>query len=662
MNRIIVTSFILLIYGSLLGQNSLLREEISKKHDLIEGNKLVEVLENELVIDSKNVNRYQQEYSINKSGSYKDGRVFQLRRIDNGNLPIFYSTQNALTRKILEVDDLEKGGDLRVDLQGKDMIIGIWDGQAVFDKHREFIKENRSRVLLRDHSISIHALWGLELLDAEKAKSHATHVAGTLIAKGVNLNSKGLAPEATIWSYDWNNDIVEMANAAQEGLLVSNHSYGISAIDDELKPLLPISYFGYYNKDAYQMDQLTYTFPYYQPVVSAGNDREFFSIINPSKKENDLLLGNANSKNAVVVAAVGLNDYGKLEIAKFSSYGPTSDFRIKPDIAAPGVKVISTAYELSRNNTNDATDIYKASSGTSMAAPAVSAILTLWQQGYIETFGFPMRSASLRALLSHTALYIEEQKPNQKTGWGVVNAHRGISLLQNIKKDVAILKESVLLEKKEYEYKFNLDQYTKKLLVTLSWTDPEGDYNKFSSSSGLNVKKLVNDLDVRVFKDGVEYKPWYLTKDYSYLTAFKGDNDVDVIERVEIDDAESGEYVVIVNHKGNLRYGRQDFSLIISDDNLKGIEKAINAKSVEPDSILVWPNPVENVVNIEVTKDKVFHISDLEVFDLSNRLVKKVKFGSTNRAVIDMTDLSKGVYLLNINVGGENIRTKLIKK
>jgi hypothetical protein len=426
--------------------------------------------------------------------------------------------------------------------------------------------------------------------------------------------------------------------------------------------LLPSSYFGTYNKDAEQLDKITYLYPYYQPVISAGNDREYYNKINPTKGGNDLLLGNSNAKNAVVVAAVGLDVNGRLSIAKFSSFGPTNDYRIKPDIAAPGVKVVSSGYEVPRYGNEESVELYKVSSGTSMAAPAVSSILTLWQQGYIEKFKFPMRSATLRGLMTHTADYLEEKRPNQRVGWGMINASKGIRLLQNVKDNSAVLKEAILFDKQESIYTFGLKEKSDKLFVTLSWTDVEGLFDKNELFNDSDTKKLINDLDVRVLKDGEEYMPWLLNKDTSDYTAYKGDNDVDNLERVEIDNAEPGDYTVVVSHKGKLRYGRQDFSLIISNGNLEGIKDKVEAPMIEAMDITVWPNPVEDIVNIEITKDKVFKISEVEIFDLSNRLVKRLKFSATNRAIINMNGLSKGVYLFNIEVNGERIRSKVIKK
>ena len=62
---------------------------------------------------------------------------------------------------------------------------------------------------------------------------------------------------------------------------------------------------------------------------------------------------------------------------------------------------------------------------------------------------------------------------------------------------------------------------------------PETVYLKDYTPPAFAVNSI--DLDIRVFKDGVEYKPWRLNKDFMNLYPEKGDNVVDNVEKVEID-------------------------------------------------------------------------------------------------------------------------------
>ena len=62
--------------------------------------------------------------------------------------------------------------------------------------------------------------------NAASSSEHSTHVAGTMMAKGVNPLAKGMSfGLKKLMAYDFSNDASEMAAAAND-LLVSNHSYG----------------------------------------------------------------------------------------------------------------------------------------------------------------------------------------------------------------------------------------------------------------------------------------------------------------------------------------------------------------------------------------------------------------------------------------------------
>jgi len=92
--------------------------------------------------------------------------------------------------------------------------------------------------------------------------------------------------------------------AATNALLVSNHSYGMAAIGDDGTVYVRSNYFGAYDGTAQVYDWVTSNNKYYQPVVAAGNDQQYYTRLNPTKNGVDMLLGGSVSKNVIVVAAV----------------------------------------------------------------------------------------------------------------------------------------------------------------------------------------------------------------------------------------------------------------------------------------------------------------------------------------------------------------------
>ncbi len=98
----------------------------------------------------------------------------------------------------------------------------------------------------------------------------------------------------------------------------------------------------------------------------------------------------AAAKNSLAVGAV--EDSG--DLAEFSSYGPTADGRLKPQVVGIGVSVFSTRGQGRRTG-------YENFSGTSMATPAVAGVATLLMDAIAE---YREQPAAIRARLMASAI------------------------------------------------------------------------------------------------------------------------------------------------------------------------------------------------------------------------------------------------------------------
>lgn len=443
-------------------------------------------------------------------------------------------------------------------LTGKGISCGIWDDGLV-KEHVEF----GNRILSKE---------------GNNFTSHATHVTGTILAAGVNPLAKGMAPQASAYTYYFNNDLSEMsvaANAAQP-LLLSNHSYGAVTGwslrngtwtwygDTEISTEEDYRH-GFYSQRTKNIDALAYLSPYYTIVWAAGNDR--FDTGNGTRPADcnqgtgyDCIISDAVGKNIITVGAVqkvtSYTSPTSVVMSHFSSWGPTDDGRIKPDLVAAGMDIFST----NANGVNG----YEISTGTSMATPNVTGSLLLLQELYAKLYaGKFMKAATLKALAIHTAKEAGPKPgPDYQFGWGLLDVKAGADFLIAQNNTDKLLIEERLLNSASYELLIQ-PQANKKISITLSWTDPEG--IPVSASLDPLDKMLVNDLDVRLIdEDGLVTLPWSLNPSVPQAQAIQTDNNRDNVEKIELSNPLNKSYRILVRHKGELRHGFQDFSLAIA--------------------------------------------------------------------------------------------------
>ncbi len=570
----------------------------------------------------------------------KNGGIKKIKYIIN-NSPIYIETHNINSAKSTRTNFLHTGGDLGLNLSGENMFVGVWDGDNVRDTHVEFLNNDfaaSSRITTPDFGSS--DVYG----------NHATHVAGTIIANGTNENSKGMAPNAELISYDWDSDSAEaFYEATNNGLLLSNHSYGVPVQqNDNFNYLM-----GSYSAESREWDEIAYGAEYYLPVISAGNDGQ--EEYNGGLANGfDKLVGNKTSKNTMVVANAS-NPYilpnGNLLVLNInpsSSQGPTDDGRIKPDISGDGTSVFSCSADTNYG--------YYVSSGTSMAAPNVSGTLLLLQEYYNILNDKFMKAATLKGLACHTADDDNTVGPDPIFGWGLLNAKFAAETILNDNNNLAQIYEGSLSQGETYTYEFSSSNGGA-LKATLCWTDPPGSVNNVLNSP---QPALVNDLDLRLATNGTTYYPWKLnpTSPQSWATN-NSDNNMDTVEGITVSNAQNADYTITVSHKGNLESGSQNFSLIITGPNL-----SLSIPSVNNSNFIIWPNPANDIINFKLPAQtsKPTYVS---LYDVQGRQVYKETINSRNsitRGQIKTTSLARGVYVLKIKQGNASIQKKVVLK
>jgi hypothetical protein len=520
---------------------------------------------------------------------FENGKVMSLQSLDAAGHPLYLVTDNnSYAAGTTRANKLYTNGGLGLSLSGSSNFlkdkIGEWDGGSVYVSHQEFAN---NRILNKQATTAV--------------SQHSTHVAGTIMAAGINPNAKGMAfGLQRLVSYDFNGDSPEMATEATNGMLISNHSYGYIAgwyynsspsgggaarwewmgNNGEYEDYK----FGLYDNSAKNYDEICYNAPFYLPVKSAGNNRgetgpavgqtywrqvggtwTEFTRANGDIYSNDsydCLSLTSNAKNILTVGAVsglpnGPYTPSTIQISSFSSFGPTDDGRIKPDVVGMGVSLTSTI--------QTSPTAYGTLSGTSMAAPNVTGTLVLLQEAYSQkNAGAVMRSASLKGLVIHTADDAGNAGPDYIYGWGLVNAEKAAKVI------LADGASSTSIHKIIQD---ELNQGTTKtlslissgsgpLVATICWTDPAGTPGNTGDD---RTPKLVNDLDLRISDGTQTYSPYKLDPDQPANLATTGDNIRDNVEKIIITNAIPGKtYTLTINHKGNLSSAKQAYSLILS--------------------------------------------------------------------------------------------------
>jgi len=211
---------------------------------------------------------------------------------------------------------------------------------------------------------------------------HGTHVAGII---GANGGMTGVAPEANILAYK----VLGADGSGQMSMVISGIQAAIDPNGDgnysDHADVISMSLGGSGEindplclavREAVELGAVV--------VIAAGNDGpNFGTVASPGIVPEAVTVGAIDSGNA---------------LAEFSSRGTAPDLLVKPEICAPGVRIVSTVpYS---NAMFASTSGYLSMSGTSMATPHVSGAAALLLQLHPELTPAQVKSALVTGVSS----------------------------------------------------------------------------------------------------------------------------------------------------------------------------------------------------------------------------------------------------------------------
>jgi hypothetical protein len=425
---------------------------------------------------------------------------------------------------------------------------------------------------------------------------HGTHVSGTVLGTGVGHSSgtlrfRGMAPKAklVIQNFLGNQGMYQpiptiFQESYNAGTRVHNNSWGSS------------DFYGTYDTRAVECDEWVWNHKDMSIIKSAGNDRDdwFYYFNDPFHRS----LGGISAAKNLIVLGASQNDYPTdpypcyyQRMANFSSIGPTHDNRIKPDVVAPGMWLVST--KINSGYTDDDPNYY-IWGGTSMSAPVTTGAMTLFREYYRKVKNIPPQdiyTSLLKATLingcvtdglrdhsDYTSYWPDSNDllsiPSPICGWGRVNAKN--SLYPDTGTWFSYQNTDGLLPSQDDIYYVEVTDSSTPLKVTLAWTDYPGTPKASSSTE----PDLVNDLNLMVYSYDEEmryrgnqlysyhhndFDPGQPFESIPHCLAYDTINNVEV---VNLPVPRTGVYQIVVRSNGNNPYP-QSYSLVTSGDMIQ---------------------------------------------------------------------------------------------
>lgn len=358
---------------------------------------------------------------------------------------------------------------------------------------------------------------------------HSTHVTGIAAGSGlINPLNAGHAPGADlIIDNPAITSLAGLNHHRYEGMVLTNNSYGTGSVCSPET-----------NTNASRLvDKQSIDYPSLLHVFATGNSGTVQCSRYPLGF-NTVHTDMNSSKSSLSVGSIQKNGI----LASSSSKGPEGGGRLKPEIVAVGVNVLSTTPG----------NAYGLNTGTSMAAPAVTGGLALLYQRYKQLHnGINPPGALMKAILCNTANDLGNHGPDFSYGFGAMNLLRAVRALDRQQ----YLFDSVQAGTEKI-HSLNIPEGKSQLKLMLYWPDPP--------PTALSGRALVNDLDLELISaNGSVTLPLVLDTMAANvaLPASPGKDHLNNVEQIIVNNPPAGNYEVRVSGNGITQNGIQSYYL-----------------------------------------------------------------------------------------------------
>ncbi|KAG2777715.1 hypothetical protein PC129_g8356 [Phytophthora cactorum] len=336
---------------------------------------------------------------------------------------------DAYVPSLVGVDSAREAG-----IRGNDVVVGITD-TGLYLYHDQFDQDDRdifSSIKLSARKVVMYNGWANKADEAETITcGHGTHVSGLLAGSsfsGKNTNL-GIADKARIAFMDIGTQSETCTGQLNCAVSLATPADASDLLKSQIDAGARIFSFSWgtpgsdYSSQARDLDAFIYENPDVLVVVAAGNSGESSNtgqrtISSPSGAKNVISVG-ASLNSAASFTDFGCPDiFNERTVASFSSAGPTTDGRLKPDVVAPGMSLLSSQSEAPGSTRESSATC--SLQGTSQATPVITGVAVLlyewlrdgwWKNGTKNT-AYAMKTVPaslLKALIIHSGDTLQQR-------------------------------------------------------------------------------------------------------------------------------------------------------------------------------------------------------------------------------------------------------------